>query len=120
MTITHDSEPTLSGPMSREEFLQNLQAKMDAEMRFIERNKSKNPVHPYSYIGEGYIIMQLTDAGLALYDSVRNPDAYMRATDDWGYVVGRHTKTGEYFMADAPWGEVRGTLDGISQLMQGL
>lgn len=120
MTITHDSEPTLTGPMSREEFLQDLQTKMDAQMHFIERNKSKNPVHPYSYFGEGYIIMQLADSGLVLYDSVRNPEAYMRATDDWGYVVGRHSKNGEFFLADAPWSEVRGTIDGISQLMQGL
>lgn len=120
MTITHDDRPTLTGPMSREEFLKNLQTKMDSDVVFIERNKSKNPVHPYSYSGEGYIIMQLADIGLVLYDSVRSPEAYMNATDDWGYVVGRHSKTGEYFLADAPWGEVRGTVDSISKLVGGL
>lgn len=106
--------------MSKEEFLQHLETKMDSKMRFVERSKSKNAVHPYSYFGEGYIIMQLTDAGLVLYDSVRNPEAYMLATDDWGYVVGRHSKTGEYFLADAPWGEVRGAVDSIFKLMVGL
>lgn len=120
MTITHDSEPTLTGPMSRQEFLDVLQIKMDSKMHFVERYKSKNPVHPYSYFGEGYIIMQLTDTGLALYDSVRNPEAYMNATDDWGYVVGRHSKAGEFFLADAPWSEVREALDSIWKLMQGL
>jgi len=120
MTITHDTEPTLNGPMSRQEFLQKLETKMNAGMHFVERTKSKNPVHPYSYMGEGYIIMQLTDNGLVLYDSVRNPEAYMNATDDWGYVVGRHSKEGEFFLNDAPWGEVRETLDSIWKLMQGL
>ena len=106
--------------MSREEFLQTLQTKMDAGLHFVERYKSKNTVHPYSYLGEGYIIMQLTDTGLALYDSVRYPESYLQATNDWGYVVGRHSKHGEYFLADAPWSELRGTLYRLYESINGL
>lgn len=72
-------------------------------MKFIERAKSKNPVHPYSHLGEGYIIMQLGEFSPVLYDSVRNPNAYMSATGDWGLCVGRHNDRGEYFTLDVNW-----------------
>ena len=102
MTITHDEEPTLTGPMSNSEFLKYLETRIGA-VKFIERAKSKNPVHPYSYRGEGYIIMQLGDFSPVLYDSVRNPEAYMSATGDWGLLVGRHNDKGEYFTLDVNW-----------------
>ena len=102
MTITHDDEPILTGPMSNSEFLKYLKTRI-GPVKFIERAKSKNPVHPYSNRGEGYIIMQLGELGPVLYDSVRNPAAYMSATGAWGLLVGRHNDRGEYFTLDVNW-----------------
>lgn len=102
MTITHDGGSVLTGPMSRQEYLQYLETRIGS-VKFIERAKSKNPVHPYSHLGEGYIIMQLGEFSPVLYDSVRNPEAYMSATGDWGLLVGRHSKDGNYFALDVNW-----------------
>jgi hypothetical protein len=38
-----------------------------------------------------------------LYDSIQHPESYLRTTDDWAVVVGRHTKYGEYFAIDSNW-----------------
>lgn len=111
MTITHDNEPILTGPMSREEFLNNFKAKI-GRVDFIDRNKSKNVLHPYSYLGEGYIVMQLGDLFPVLYDSVRNPIAYMSATEDWGLTVGRHNSKGDFFMLPIDWPAVKGIISG--------
>ena len=102
MTITHEADAVLTGPMSRQEFLEFLQNRI-GRVDFINRNKSNNPVHPYSYFGEGYIIMQLGEFSPVLYDSVRNPEAYMSATGDWGLLVGRHNKEGDFFTLDVNW-----------------
>ena len=110
MTITHDNEPILTGPISREEFLNILKAKI-GRVDFINRNKSKNVLHPYSYLGEGYIVMQLGDFFPVLYDSVRNPTAYMSATQDWGVTVGRHNSRGDFFTVPLEWESIKEIID---------
>ena len=112
MTITHDSDtgPTLTGPMSRQEFLKTLQTRI-GRVEFIERNKGNNPIHPYSKLGEGYIIMQLGEFFPVLYDSVRNPEAYMSATGDWGIVVGRHNSDGDFFTVPVDWAGVLSVIE---------
>ena len=104
MTITHDNEfrPILKGPMSKSEFLDELKTRI-GNVDFIKGAKSNNPVHPYSHSGEGYIIMQLGPIHPVLYDSVQNPERYMEVTQDWGLVVGRHNRVGDYFMTDVNW-----------------
>jgi len=103
MTITHDDRPTLTGPMSKSEYLDFLYTHLGFTTKFIDRKKSSNTVHPYSWIGEGYIILQLQETGPGLYDSIQHPESYLRTTDDWAVVVGRHTKYGEYFAIDSNW-----------------
>ena len=102
MTITHDDEPILTGPMSKFEFLELLKTKI-GYTTFIDRNKSNNVLHPYSHLGEGYIIMQLGEFAPVLYDSVRNPEAYMSAAGGWGITVGRHNSKGDFFTVPVDW-----------------
>ena len=106
MTITHDDEfrPDLLGPMNREDYLTALQNKTGlGRIEFIDRSKSKNVINEYSKLGEGYIIMKLGDFCPVLYDSVRNPNAYMSATEDWGITIGRHNGQGDFFLVEVYW-----------------
>jgi hypothetical protein len=106
MTITHDDDNKhiLVGPMGREDYLIALKNKTGlSKIEFIDRSKSKNVINEYSKLGEGYIIMKLGDFCPVLYDSVRNPVAYMSATEDWGITIGRHNGQGDFFLVEVYW-----------------
>ena len=67
----------LQGPMSREEFLQRLEAAYEVPTSFAVRSLSKRASNSLSHLDSGWIVAQPNRRSVLLYDSVQSVEKYL-------------------------------------------
>ena len=93
---TTPSGADLQGPVTESEFLQALKKSYESRVWFTNRAKSIHASNNLSNLTQGWIIAQATESGVALYDSVQKPEAYMDRIGGQCWVAGRH-QNGQYW-----------------------
>lgn len=87
----------LQGPVTESEFLQALEQSYETGVWFANRTKSTRASNHLSYLAYGWIVAQVTESGVALYDSVQKPEVYMDRIGGRCWVAGRHERDQYWF-----------------------